>query len=287
MNTIEKKSDTRTYCAEFESPTKGIEYVSDRPSRGYGNGASFSGLRIENAFDWESVKKAMRAIPVNNGLGRAREMAEKLREAIPAPKTVRRTRRFTDYDGEPCLDRYLAGDNRFYSELRRKSRDSSREIALCMNGSESCNVTAEQLTWKSCAFTTMIDLLETAGYSVSAYYYYWVSNTHSEYVNDSMFAFRIKNAGEPLDVAEVLNSTSPWFFRHVVFTLIVKANPSTVTYGLGQPKIGTLKPEFQEYFGGFAPNVQVVDMNKWALSQRSAEESIKQALEEVEKWTGR
>ncbi len=283
MNSMKANAALNAHCGEFTGPMQLIEYASTERSLEWNN-SSFTGLRLNDPNDWETVRKAMLGLPANNGLGNSRAIADKPRDAIHAPRSVKRTFRYNDYDGEPCADRYLAGESKFMGEMRKRNRDSAREVVLCMNGAEHCGITPTQLNWKSVAFATAIDLLESAGYTVSAYYFFQIRRTYREGPRDAFVSVKVKEAGDPLDLADILNSTSSWYFRNPVFSTLVKASPATVSSHLGYPDHKKLRPEFQEYMGGISANVQMVEMNKHAYNQEYAEASIHLALKAVEEF---
>lgn len=162
---------------------------------------------------WEQLATAVNSV-WTEGLDRVREMAAELsRCSLPEPTTVRRTRRWSENDGELDVDRVLGGEPAFFRESYRTRRVGCTTITVLCQVGASSGTTNDQLLWRGTATVATVDLLEAAGYSCDV----WAWNLADRALlskNHRVFtATRLKEAGEPVDIDRLAKGMSPWLYR--------------------------------------------------------------------------
>lgn len=177
--------------------------------------ASFTG-RSDLATWKDVVEKAVQ--PWEQGLDVVQEMLHELRDLEQAcpPKSVRRKARWSPDDGDEIdIDRVRSGQDP-WRQTRREQQRGPQTITVVAHVGALCNVSHDDILWRGAAAIVLADLLEKAGYRVELWS---ASQTTQTYENGegSFNAVRLKDAGEPLDISNVVNGIAGWFLRTVVF----------------------------------------------------------------------
>lgn len=172
-------------------------------------GRSFSSM--ENARDAARVLWA-------KGMEMLEEMRAELAKAVlPKPKCRKRRLKWDEANGDEVdNDRLRSGQDYWRTSHREfTTGPATRVIIVQIGGTGEHN--SRDLLWRGAAAIALAEALENAGYRVEIYAITTGTHRYKVGVLDDMTALTLKEADEPLDPSTLINVTSGWFYRTVVF----------------------------------------------------------------------
>lgn len=162
---------TRVNREHFESKLLSISHLST-PGYYVKMGQGRAAKAVPLSFWYGGLTSMAEAVQLMTegwaeGAARAAEVAPKLREIVPPPKTIRRRVKWDEVGSELHIDRALAGDwDKAWRNTGPHVTNTPRVITLACNFGGDKNKTPEQLFWNAAQMLVACDLLESAGYSV-------------------------------------------------------------------------------------------------------------------------
>ena len=197
-------------------------------------------------FSWAEVFAAVGGV-WEEGMRSVEKMLEKIRD-VGTPEPVSRKRRqvLSEQTGEVDVDRAMAGEYDYMRTHRRESSKGSQNLSIVCNVGGLSNVTSQEMWWRAAAIIAVIDVLESAGFSVELWAWNRAEWTYpNKRDSDVMQAVRIKECGEMLDLNLVVNALSTWFFRTINLTSrhIPEGMEPDSGYGSSNHTLG----EFRQY----------------------------------------
>lgn len=212
------------------------------------NDADWIGRRFNSYTD---ITKAVDSV-WTEGVDTVEDMSRELeREELPRPTVIKRRRVWDDYAGDEIdVDRYRSADP-FFRTNARVSTPGPRVITFLVQLGANAYRDSLSLFWRGALATTLARIVEDAGYRTEIIGFTMCeSTTTNPQCGNTLTTFRLKEAGDMLDVGALVNATSGWFFRTVTFA--AWATPGErLSYGLGHMVEAT--PEVVEYI---APNAR-------------------------------
>jgi hypothetical protein len=205
------------------------------------------------------------------GCARVEEMSRELEsEELPRPTVIKRRRVWDEYAGdEICIDRYRSGDPFFRDNLKVRS-PGPRLINFLVQLGANSERASDDLFWRGALAITLARIVEDAGYrseiTAFATVKHGVENPSCPHI---LTTCELKGAGDSLDISSLVNVTSGWFFRTVMFASWT-APGEVLDDHLGSMKEAT--PEVVEYLAsGARPWVISGIYNKRAALARARE----------------
>lgn len=179
------------------------------------------------------------------GVDTVEEMSRELERSLPTPKTIKRRRVWDDYAGDEIdVDRFRSADP-FFRTNERRLTNGPRVISLLIQLGANAFRDSFSLFWRGALAITLARMLEDAGYRTEIVGFTMCeSTTTNPQCGNTLTTFRLKEAGDMLDVGSLVNATSGWFFRTVTFAAWSTPREQ-LSYGLGHMVEAT--PEVVEY----------------------------------------
>lgn len=227
--------------------------------------------------------------PWHDGLAKVREFVNELRGHVPPPRARKRRARWSEFDGEPDADRVLAGEPAFFREVKRDDIHGPTTIALLANIGGNAEVGADAMFWRSAATVAAVDLLESAGYSCEVWVWSRAVDVYGQQakrvrrtskastLKEHFQLFRLKDAGEPVDIDTLTNGLSSWFFR-VVMLVMFYAHRVRPRVSKGRSTI-TLDG-WREYLD-LSTSVRLLEIPADTLDRQSALEAVRTLIQSV------
>lgn len=100
------------------------------------------------------------------GAKAVQELAAKIKEVIPPPKSRRRMRKWGEEGDEVGIERYIAQNENMWQSTHRKLCNACGLVELVVPWGLDCGASFNQLKWAGAAALAVTDLLEQADYSV-------------------------------------------------------------------------------------------------------------------------
>jgi hypothetical protein len=185
------------------------------------------------------------------GLDTVQEMLYELRESAcqARPRSrVRRAHWSADDGDEIDTDRLRSGQDAWRRTFREE-HDAPQHVVLVFSISTSCARDSASILWRGAVGIILADLLEEAGYRVELW---GVDKGNRAYRDnsDSFQAVRFKASETPVDISNLTNGVSCWFYRSVFFQDLSVETDVLVEPSLGSPTtIDDATPEVQEIAG--------------------------------------
>jgi hypothetical protein len=231
-----------TYTRNYESVAELVEKATaarDRdPYEGWCHREYFVGRDFGS---WEDVVAAANGT-WDEGVREVESMLEELR-GVELSRPVSRKRRavWADEGDELNYDRFRSGQE-CWRAMRRQTCQAPQHITILAQVGATGDVSASQLMWRGAAAIALADLLEQAGYRVTVY----MANLAmiGGYKDDYSYrVVKVKDASEPVNVANLVNVASPWFYRSV----FLQEHSTEPKFGrLGNSKRGSTRSLTQE-----------------------------------------
>ncbi len=136
------------------------------------------------------------------------------REAILP--SVKRRKRKDEYDGEICIDSYLANDSSYYRKVRRVS-SKTKSIRVLINVGYNCGHSAEELFKNVKSSIKKVENLIKSGYIVEVYAADFTKDFGRKPFDKLLILIKIKESDKPLDCFRLQTAVLPGFFRSAVF----------------------------------------------------------------------
>lgn len=180
---------------------------------------------------WETLAK-MAVGYWDKGMDKTIAMIDRLSHlALPEPVRISRRSGWSEDDGELDLDRYMVSQPAFRTTFRRPML-GQQFVTILVDISGNGGASGDSLFWRGVAAVCLTNMLENAGYSVEVISY--DGGIRSFLGGDgSFFAVRLKEQGQPIDLAMLVNGTSPWYFRGAFFASYSFVEGHTVSGGFG------------------------------------------------------
>lgn len=178
------------------------------------------GIDLRNSGDWigrefsnwdEAVAASDRLWGA--GVQTIEKMLGELAQAdLPRPKSRKRTRVWSEDNGDGiCLDRLRDGQP-FWNETKRVSKVAPATVTIVTDMAANAHVDSKNILWRGAAAAALTFLLEQAGYRVEL----WAAFAGEDSYRDGasfMAAACIKRPQDPLDLGCCASAVSGWFFR--------------------------------------------------------------------------
>lgn len=169
-----------------------------------------------------------------DGIDTILKMIERVEHGItlPKPKSIRRRPVWSDDDGdEVSLDRLRNGDS-YWRKMQRREVTGSQTVSVFCTVNAPKNYDSNSLFWRGVTSVVLTHLLEKAGYRVELYGVRYVMDSYKNH--DSVFmSCCLKRAGQPLDIASIVNAISGWFYRTVWLQAQYSIRPKEVNDFMG------------------------------------------------------
>lgn len=276
--------ENRARVLLFDTPSELLDVNHKHQKAGanghkYLNRTSFAGRRI---WSWEEMDQ-MYHTPWPEGRKSIEAMLEKIASMdLPEPKDVRRRQRWDDDHGEINVDRYLAGDEMFFRRAKRKTSHGPKVVSIIVPIGANCNSSAQQIFWRSAAIIAAVEKLEEFGYSCEVTGFWHSAGCYTGGRRDdwmggdaAFVSFRVKEAGEDLNLDTVTNSLSTWFFRTAIFGVVSVAGQ--VHGHLGQTR-NQLRG-FEKYLGNQSEAL-TLEM-PYVLGEKESLEAVQELINKV------
>lgn len=187
-------------------------FQSNNVSQSIGR-AGFVGREFSN---WQQVRRAMGELWPKGMTIYSEMMRELESEHIPKPKSIRRSRRWSEDNGdEVSVDRLMRGQT-YWDQSYREARPGPMNITLVTDIATSGCVPHDEILWRGAAMVLLTELLEQAGYRVELWTATWCKNAHRN-GRGCCIATNYKRSGDPLDVSTLINGVSGWYYRTIFF----------------------------------------------------------------------
>lgn len=164
---------------------------------------------VRNFADWAACKRACTEV-WQAGIAQVEAVAQKI-EHGPVPLPLRRTRRtkFRQDDGDQVdVDRMRAGQE-FWRTSEREFTTGPQNIVIATNTATVKDIGPHVLFWRGVTAVVLADILENAGYRVEL-----LACRSTSHI---MQVLQLKAFDQPLDIPNVINGLSGWFYRTVMF----------------------------------------------------------------------
>lgn len=228
-------------------------------------GASWTGRHFDT---WEGIKEAC-VQPWPEGLNIVQHMMYMLeRESLTLPPPVDRRRRkiwSEDTGDELDKDRLMSGQP-YWLATERTFIKGPQHLTVISDATAGCKRSAESILWRGAATVILADLLEKNGYRTEL----WVANkSRGAYKycpnRQDTRMMRMKESADPLDISDVTNMVSGWFFR-TILGLQAAHIPADVTPapGYGHPVPLSKEDEDIKQLAGPTSGVVIID-HVWTM----------------------
>jgi len=216
---VEHDDELQGCAMVFENITEILESAQKQDPAGVVPLSSSSSWReMSSLSTWGAVTTQCRNA-WSDGISAVEKCGEEIaKSSPPQPVSIRRQRRWSENDGEIDIDRALRGEPDCLRESYRTRRPRSQNIAIMCDVGAGAVVRNADLLWRSAAVIAAIDILEESGYRCEVWAYdlgrqcYLKTKNHHSFV-----AWMVKDAGDALDLDNVVKCLSPWFFRTALF----------------------------------------------------------------------
>ena len=157
------------------------------------------------------------------GMNEFTRMRDDLRDSeVDKPVRVRRKPTLDEFDGDE-IDVFRMRDGEpFFRQLSRNLLAGSRRVTIVVSLGANMNIDSHSIGWNGAVAAVVADMLEDAGYQVEV-----IAATASDMLYDAAYSpggyvcglrsFTVKSFGCPVDVSQLVNSLSGWFFRTTIF----------------------------------------------------------------------
>lgn len=207
---------SKTHNITFSSPADWIEALKGNDmklpsSKEYIiHNDSWTGRSFDNYAEvYECLDK-----PWAKGMSQYRYMLESLKDLkLPAPKSIRRKRRYNEMDGELNTDRYLAGEAICFEDCFKTRVEGSPVITITVQINTNSHVDPDDLFWNSAATVALCDMLEAVGYAVEVIGYCSFQNIFHGHVPNFLASVVVKEAGKPVNAESMIAALSCFAFR--------------------------------------------------------------------------
>lgn len=175
------------------------------------------------------------------GVDRVEEMSRELeREQLPRPTVIKRRRVWNDYAGDEIdVDRYRSGEPFFRDQVRQQT-PGPKVITFLVQVGQNAFMDSEKLFWRGALAVTLARICEDAGYRTEITAFEMGARTIAAKCSNLITSVNLKGAADALDVSSLVNATSGWFFRTVVFASFTAAG-ERLNSGLGSNQEATDK----------------------------------------------
>lgn len=184
-------------------------------------------------FDsWEGLRNKYRSADPA-GVQNVDRMGARLRNSNPPqPVNIKRQRRWAEDNGDFDVERFLDEKQLHHREMFRERRHKHMAVSLMIDVGANCSWSHEQLMWRGAAAVVACDLLEESGFSCEVWAYDIGRNAYPEMKHHASFiAYKIKEAGDAVDIDGMAKAVSPWIFRTAVLASMWQGGH--VNYGHG------------------------------------------------------
>ncbi len=200
----------------------------------------FTGRAFTN---WDDLRSAFNSVSKETLI--SLDLIDKLKSQIESPKTIKRRVVWESELGEPCVDRYLTGEENFLRNMKKRRTVNTRHVTLRLNVSAVHYLQFSSYKWRSIALTVIADLLEQAGYQVSVKVYAHQQKHVNQGKRNSLTIITLKESDYPIDVSFLTNSTSSWYYRAVLFCHFISCHNAAGNQGY---HADCTNPELIQYF---------------------------------------
>ncbi len=242
----------------------------------HNGGARWIGRKFDG---WEDVKtKANGYWP--EGLELVQGMLyeiEREGSKLPPPVDQKRRKKWSNDSGDDLdLDRLRSGQE-YWQTMSKRPTNAPRRITLVANVSAACNVDHQKILWRGATAIVLADLLEKAGYRVDL----WAVDAGRIFLDckPTISALMLKDSGQVLDIATVVNGLSGWFFRTVFFQTYhqnSRRHKRKLADGYGPARLP--EPEEIQELAGTNTEVICID-DVWSLE--AALRKVRQVIEKL------
>jgi hypothetical protein len=151
-------------------------------------------------------------------IGRLRdELAE---VEMPQPRIVRRTRRWSEDNGDSVdFDRLRSGQE-YWATTTKAERTGPRNVQIHVGAGATQSYSGKEIFWRGAAAITLAEWLESAGYRVKIVGFNYSENLYFDEKGTFSAGLQIttlKDYQDPLNVSLLANSLSGWCYRSTWF----------------------------------------------------------------------
>lgn len=190
--------------------------------------------------------------------------------------SVKRRKKFSEFDGEVCIDRYMSGAiDPYVKKTRKKFKSKSIEIYIHMGISGGNSHSKISTFLRAC--TTEIHYYTKAGFNVTIYSCIGSTNTGKlKGKNADCFTrSKIKEGNKYLDFQRLATTNYVGYFRHFGLKSLIygmtTVEGATCSSGLGQPMSSSAVREIIEKNYGRNKNLLMFDFNDYQRSKKLPE----------------
>lgn len=182
---------------------------------------------------------------------------EKIQEKqLRAPRSLSRRPCYNTDGGDFDYNRYTGGAEDFWVGPRRRDLVGQQAVTIVVSVGANCNVEYDRMVWGPIAAVVAAAALEMAGFCVQidmAGHVARLANTGNKSVN-AVNVVTLKTPEQPLDIEQLANATSPWWFRTIGFTnfyLYKGVKPVETlgtSVGVGEEQLKWVNPDDQRIY---------------------------------------
>lgn len=215
--TIEQVREWNTEARVYESTAEMVGRVLQCSRQAFGFNPdifwSNSWLGREGLSSWADVERAVNS-DWPEGIRLFEETLAQV-EQVDLPRPVSRKRKLhwsEDCGDDLCHDR-LRGGQAFWRESRRQAATGPVVMTIIADIGTLAGHHAQEIFWRGAAAIALTHLLEESGYRIELW---GASNAYRTRLS-AFDAVCLKRSTGPVDISSLVNASSSWFFRTVVF----------------------------------------------------------------------
>jgi hypothetical protein len=175
--------------------------------------------------EFEVLEQASHAIHADwqEGLDIIADLRRTLAEVqLPKPKTARRTRRWSEDNGDSVDNDRLRSGQEYWSSTIKAEQTGPKTVSIHVAVTASSEVDSRDIFWRGAAAVTLAEWLQEAGYRVRITGY---EMTEDLYVRKgcksatipNLITCVLKDHADPFNVSLLVNALSGWCFRTTWF----------------------------------------------------------------------
>jgi len=220
-----------------------VESMVEAADVAYKNGRCYRGVARsrpdftgrEDLGSWDDIKaKVNQAWP--DGLETVEGMIRELGTvSLPRPQSRQRRKRWSEDDGDEVDNDRLRSGQEFWRKSERQVTTGSPTVAIVVNIAALGLVDARDILWRGAAAAVLANFLQEAGYQVEFWAVRYSRDAYQD-KSDTFQAVCLKRAGQPLDLATLVNGVSGWFLRTVIYQEMHAETHSQPDEGYGYAK---------------------------------------------------
>ena len=220
MNKMENKD---TCILNFSSMSEFLNTAE----KGHSDYGDSDGWAFSDDKECNNREKTYSLLRAGRGISSVRKLSKKYRhelensdlsEIVNRTKSVKRTRRFNDFDGNLDFDRVMEGNPEYWEKVQRDGK--AQIVRIGINFILSCGNSIESFSRMVGLSAVFAELLENLGYGVEIYGAGMVQSRNNHLKKRKKWIgtlIPVKSATEPLDFDRIYSLGLPGLLRDAYF----------------------------------------------------------------------